>query len=52
MGAKATIYNILGQKINQFTLDFLTTTQNLDKGMYLIAIEKDGNSSTKKLLVN
>ena len=52
MGAKATIYNILGQKINKFTLDFLTTTQNLEKGMYLIAIDKDSNSITKKLLVN
>ncbi|MBC7440815.1 MAG: T9SS type A sorting domain-containing protein [Flavobacterium sp.] len=46
MGAKATIYNILGQKIKDFTLNSLTTNQNLDKGMYLIAIEKEGNSST------
>ena len=52
MGAKATIYNILGQKIKDFSLNVLTTTQNLNKGMYLLEIEKDGNSSTKKLLVN
>ena len=52
MGAKATIYNILGQKIKDFTLNSLTTNQNLDKGMYLIAIEKDGNTITKKEVVN
>ncbi|WP_293873802.1 SBBP repeat-containing protein [Flavobacterium sp.] len=52
MGATATIYNILGQKVNQFTLDALTTNKNLDKGMYLIAIQKDANNITKKLLVN
>ena len=52
MGAKATIYNILGQKVNQFTFDVLTTTQNLDKGMYLIEIEKDNSKITRKLIVN
>ncbi|WP_293873805.1 T9SS type A sorting domain-containing protein [Flavobacterium sp.] len=52
MGATATIYNILGQKVNQFMLDALTTNQNLDKGMYLIEIEKDNNKTTKKLIVN
>lgn len=52
VGAKATLYNILGQKVNQFTLNVLTTTQNLDKGMYLIEIEKDNSKTTRKLIVN
>ena len=51
MGAKATIYNILGQKVKDFTLNSLTTNQNLDKGMYLIAIEKGGNKTTRKLII-
>ena len=52
MGSKVTVYNILGQKVKQFTLENLTTTQNLDKGMYLLEIEKEGNKTTKKLIVN
>lgn len=52
VGAKATIFNILGQKVKYFTVDDLTTNQNLDKGMYLIEIKKDAITITKKLIVN
>ncbi len=52
VGANATIYNILGQKVNQFKLDALTTNQTLDKGLYLIEIDKDNNKTTRKLIVN
>ena len=52
VGAKATVYNILGQKVKDFSLDFLITNQNLDKGMYLIEIEKDNSKTTRKLIVN
>ncbi|MBC7494679.1 MAG: T9SS type A sorting domain-containing protein [Flavobacterium sp.] len=51
LGANADIYNILGQKVNQFRLDVLTTSQNLEKGMYLIEIVKNNNKTTKKLIV-
>ncbi|MBC7494681.1 MAG: T9SS type A sorting domain-containing protein [Flavobacterium sp.] len=51
LGANAAIYNILGQKVNQLTLDVLTTSQNLDKGMYLIEIAKDNSKTTRKLIV-
>jgi len=52
IGDKVTVYNILGQKVKDFTLDVLITNQNLDKGLYLLEIEKEGNKITKKLLVN
>ena len=52
IGSKITVYNIVGQKIKDFTLDVLITNQNLDKGMYLLEIEKDNNKTTRKLIVN
>jgi len=50
--AKATIYNLLGQKVKDFDLNSTTTNQNLNKGVYLIEIEKDGHKTTKKLIIN
>jgi hypothetical protein len=52
IGAKATIYNLLGQKVKDFSLNATNTTQNLNHGNYLVEIEKDGNITTKKLIVN
>ena len=52
ISAKVTVYNLLGQKVKGFSLDILTTNQNLDAGMYLLEIEKEGVVTTKKLLVN
>ena len=52
MGAKTTVYNLLGQKIKDFSLKSSTTNQFLNKGIYLLEIEKDGNKTTKKLIVN
>jgi photosystem II stability/assembly factor-like uncharacterized protein len=52
MGAKGTIYNLLGQKVKDFSLNSTTTNQTLNKGVYLIEIEKDGNKTTKKLIAN
>ncbi len=52
MGAKASVYNLLGQKIKDFDLKTTTTSQTLNKGIYLLEIEKDGNKTTKKLIVN
>ncbi|QBN18636.1 SBBP repeat-containing protein [Flavobacterium nackdongense] len=55
IGAKATIYNLLGQKVKEFDLKTTTTTtttnQTLNKGIYLLEIEKEGNRTTKKLMV-
>ena len=52
MGVKATIYNLLGQKIKTFDLKSTTTNQYLNKGIYLLEIEKEGIKSTKKLIIN
>ena len=52
VGSKASIYNLLGQKIKDFTLKTITSNQNLNKGIYILEIEKEGRKSTKKLIVN
>jgi uncharacterized repeat protein (TIGR03803 family) len=52
IGAKATVYNILGQKVKDFELKSTITNQYLNKGIYLLQIEKDGNKITQKLIVN
>ena len=52
MGAKATIYNLLGQKIKNFDLKATTTSQYLNKGIYLLEIEKGIAKTTEKLVVN
>ncbi|MDD5150656.1 MAG: T9SS type A sorting domain-containing protein [Flavobacterium sp.] len=52
MGAKAILYNLLGQKVKDFSLKSTTTNQTLNKGIYLLEIEKDGNKTAKKLIVN
>jgi hypothetical protein len=52
VGAKISVYTILGQKTKDFKLDFVTTIHNLNKGIYFLEIEKDGSKATKKLMVN
>ncbi|QBN18635.1 T9SS type A sorting domain-containing protein [Flavobacterium nackdongense] len=52
IGSKCTIYNLLGQKIKDFELKSTTTNQTVNKGIYLLEIEKEGNKTTKKLMVN
>jgi len=52
IGSKAIIYNLLGQKIKDFKLNSTTTNQNLNKGIYLLEIEKEGIKTVKKLIVN
>lgn len=52
IGSKASIYNLLGQKIKDFTLKTTTTTEFLNKGIYLLDIEQNGSKTTKKLIIN
>ena len=52
IGAKATIFNLLGQKIKAFDLKTTITNQYLNKGIYLLEIEKGNDKTTKKLIVN
>ena len=50
--SKATVYNFLGQKIKDLDLKTTITNQYLNKGIYLLEIEKEGVKTTKKLIVN
>jgi len=50
--SKATVYNLLGQKVKDFDLKTTITNQYLNKGIYLLEIEKDGNKTSKKLIIN
>jgi photosystem II stability/assembly factor-like uncharacterized protein len=50
--SKATVYNLMGQKVKDFDLNSTTTNQTLSKGIYLLEIEKDGTKTSKKLIVN
>jgi hypothetical protein len=52
VGASVMVYNILGQMVKEFNLETTTTNETLNTGMYLLQIEKEGVSSTKKLIVN
>lgn len=52
IGSKATVFNLLGQKVKFFSLNSTITNQTLSKGIYLIQIEKNGIKTTKKLIVN
>jgi uncharacterized repeat protein (TIGR03803 family) len=52
IGAKTSVYNLLGQKVKDFKLNSTTTNQTLNKGIYLLETEKYGNKITKKLIVN
>ena len=52
MGVKATIYNFLGQKVKDFDIKTTITNQYLNKGIYLLEIEKEGIKTTKKLIIN
>ncbi len=52
IGSKAIFYNLLGQKVKDFTLKSTITNQYLNKGIYLLEIQKEGNKTVKKLIVN
>ena len=48
----ATVYNLLGQKVKSFELSELETKQNLDKGFYLIVVQKEGQKIIQKMAIN
>lgn len=51
VGSKAAFYNLLGRKVKDFDLKSTTTNQYLNKGIYLLEIEKGGIKTIKKLIV-
>ena len=52
VGANVLVYNVLGQMVKEFHLENTISNETLGTGMYLLQIEKDGVSTTKKLIVN
>lgn len=52
LGANVTIYNLIGQKTEVFKIDSTVKEAQLDKGIYLVELEKKGAKLTKKLIVN
>lgn len=51
LGAKAGIYNLLGQKVREIELSEANTKQSLTPGFYILEISKEQKRFTKKLLV-
>lgn len=52
IGAKAEVYNVMGQKIKSFELSGIETKQNLmNQGFYIVVIEKDGKKVTQKITI-
>jgi hypothetical protein len=51
IGAKASIYNLLGQKVRDVELNEANTKQSLTPGFYVIEITKEQKRTIKKLLV-
>ena len=52
VGGKATIYTLLGQKIQEFKVNQNSQNHNLNKGVYLVELAKDGKKEAKKVIVN
>jgi Secretion system C-terminal sorting domain len=52
INANVSVYNMLGQKIKSFKLDNSITNQYLNSGTYILEVEKDGNKTSRKLIVN
>lgn len=51
IGSKAVIYNLLGQSIKAFSIDEMNQNTNLEKGVYLLQIQKGNQVSTKKIII-
>ena len=51
IGSNAIIYNLFGQSIKAFSIDDANQNVNLEKGVYLLQIQKDNQVITKKIIV-
>ena len=51
IGCKAIIYNLLGQSIKAFSIDEVNQNTNLEKGVYMLQIQKGNQVSTKKIII-
>lgn len=51
IGSRAIIYNLLGQSIKEFSIDEVNQNTNLEKGVYLLQIQKGNQVNTKKIII-
>lgn len=51
LGAKATIYSVLGNKMSSFEVSNEMVNQNLCSGMYVLELENNGIKTSKKLII-
>ncbi|MES2410289.1 MAG: T9SS type A sorting domain-containing protein [Bacteroidota bacterium] len=51
VGGKATIYNLLGQAVKEFNIDENEEQTNLNPGVYLVNVQKENKTITKKIVV-
>lgn len=51
-GAKCVVFNLLGQKIEEFTLLTDQIKLHLEKGTYLLNIQKEGIQESRKIIIN
>ena len=52
VGGKATIYNLLGQVVKAYSMVETIQNATLEKGVYLIEINKGNQVSTKKIIIH
>ena len=52
IGSNVVVYDLLGRKIEDFTLKSTKSKLTLNQGIYLLEIENEGNKFVKKLIVN
>lgn len=51
IGSKAFIYNLLGQEIKTFSIEEVNQNVNLEKGVYMLQIQKGNQFSAKKIII-
>ncbi|SEP79960.1 T9SS type A sorting domain-containing protein [Flavobacterium urocaniciphilum] len=50
-GSNVSIYNLIGQKVMSFEMNDLITNTNLNSGIYIISIIKEGKKFTEKIII-
>ncbi len=51
-GAKCVVFNLLGQKVEEFTLLTNQIKLHLERGTYLLDIQKEGIHESRKIIIN
>ncbi|WP_295337690.1 T9SS type A sorting domain-containing protein [Flavobacterium sp.] len=51
MGSKVVIYNLLGQEIKTFAIEDISQDVNLERGIYMLQIQKENQVKTKKIII-